>query len=257
MAKKLQNKIVLITGASSGIGNACAYQFAEEGASLILAARRTDKLESTAKDLAEQGIKVLVRELDVRDNKAVEACISALPPEWKNIDILVNNAGLALDTLPIQEGNVEHWENMIQTNVNGLLYVTRQILPGMLSRNSGHIINLGSIAGHECYPFGNIYGSTKHAVKALSKSMRLDLLGSPLRVTEISPGAVHTEFSEVRWKDKKRADDYYKDFKPLKAEDVADAIVYAATRPAHVDIEEMIIMPTAQASCNHISRKGI
>lgn len=165
-----------------------------------------------------------------------------------DIDILVNNAGLALDSVKIQDGNSENWDIMIDTNLRGLLYVTRTILPSMVSRNSGHILNIGSIAGHECYPTGNVYSATKHAVRAITKSMRIDLLGTAIRVTEIDPASVHTEFSEVRWKDKKRADDFYKDFKALTADDVADAIVYCTTRPLHVDIAELVISPTAQAA---------
>lgn len=251
----LKNKIVLVTGASSGIGQACAKSFAAQGARIILSARRMERLEALVQDLSkEQSTTHFILPLDVRDKEQVKTQLASLPTEWQAIDILINNAGLALDTLPLHEGVIEHWETMIDTNVKGLLYVSRAVIPGMLERNRGHIINIGSIAGHSCYPNGNVYSATKHAVKALSKSMRLDMIGSPVRVTEIAPGAVETEFSEVRWNDKQRAKEFYKDFEPLIAEDIADAALYCATRPARVDIEEMIIMPTVQASANHLHR---
>lgn len=254
----LTNKIVLITGASSGIGQACARLFAAQGARLILSARREERLEQLTQELANQyKTKSYMLPLDVRNKEQVHQNLGALPEEWQTIDILINNAGLALDTLPISQGIEEHWDTMIDTNIKGLLYVSREVIPGMLLRERGHVVNIGSIAGHECYPNGNIYSATKHAVHALSKSMRLDMLGSPVRVTEIAPGSVHTEFSAVRWNDKQRAQEFYKDFQPLLAEDVADAVVYSVTRPLHVNIELMIIMPTVQASANHLSRKII
>lgn len=253
----LADKIILITGASSGIGEACARLFAANGARLILSARRNDRLEELAEDLTrEYHQKHYILPLDVRNKEQVKTQMGSLPEEWSSIDILLNNAGLALDTLPLNQGLEDHWDTMIDTNIKGLLYVSRAIIPGMLERNSGHVVNIGSIAGHECYPNGNVYSATKHAVHALSKSMRLDMLGSSVRVTEIAPGAVETEFSAVRWNDKQRAKEFYKDFQPLEAEDVADAIYYCITRPQHVDIEQMIIMPTVQASANHLSRKG-
>ncbi|HRD69391.1 MAG TPA: SDR family NAD(P)-dependent oxidoreductase [Legionella sp.] len=252
----LNNKVVLITGASSGIGEACARLFAAEGAKIILCARRAERLQKLAAELTQQyQQQPYVLTLDVRDKEAVKCQIGALPVEWSSIDILINNAGLALDTLPIAQGNEDHWDTMIDTNIKGFLYISRAVLPGFLERERGHIVNIGSIAGHECYPNGNIYSATKHAVHALSKSMRLDMLGKPVRVTEIAPGAVATEFSEVRWKDKLKADQFYRDFKPLHAEDIADAILFCVTRPLHVDIEQMIIMPTVQASANHLARK--
>lgn len=255
--QSLTNKIILITGASSGIGQACARLFAAQGAQLILSARRKERLEALAQELEQKyKTKHYIMPLDVRDKSQVMQQLASLPVEWSSIDILINNAGLALDTLPVQQGIEEHWDIMIDTNIKGLLYVSKAVLPGMLTRNQGHVVNIGSIAGHECYPNGNIYSATKHAVHALSKSMRLDLLGSPIRVTEIAPGAVETEFSEVRWNDKERAKDFYKNFQPLLAEDVADAVLYCITRPAHVDIESMIIMPTVQASANHLARQG-
>lgn len=253
----LNNKVILVTGASSGIGWACATLLAKHGARLILSARRKERLEELSAELnrAHQ-TEHYILPLDVRSKMDVRQQIEALPDEWKNIDVLINNAGLALDTLPLHEGIEDHWDTMIDTNVKGLLYVSRNILPHMLKRNSGHVINIGSIAGLEYYPNGNVYSATKHAIHAISKSMRLDMLGSLVRVTEIAPGAVETEFSEVRWNDKQRAKEFYKDFEPLLAQDIADAILYCVTRPAHVTIEQMVVMPTVQASANHLSRKG-
>lgn len=251
----LKNKIILITGASSGIGQACARLCAEHGARLILCARRKDRLDELAEELTQKhGTLHYSLLLDVRHHEQVITQLASLPEEWQAIDILVNNAGLALDTLPLHQGSEAHWDTMIDTNIKGLLYVSRAIIPKMLERQYGHIVNIGSIAGHECYPNGNVYSATKHAVHAISKSMRLDLLGSPIRVTEIAPGAVETEFSVVRWNDKQRAKEYYQDFQPLIAENIADAIVYCITRPQNMDVEQMIIMPTAQASANHLSR---
>lgn len=252
----LENKIVLITGSSSGIGEACAKVFSKLSARIILCARRMDRLEELAGQLVRLGKTPYILPLDVSDRHQVNARLSSLPPEWQDVDILINNAGLALDSVPLHEGNVDNWEIMLNTNVNGLLYVSHAIIPKMIKRSCGHIINIGSIAGQEAYPNGNIYCATKAAVRSISKSMRLDLLGTPVRVTEIAPGAVETEFSEVRFKDKARAKSFYKDFEPLRAEDIADAVLYAATRPLHVDIEQMVIMPTAQASANHIHRKA-
>lgn len=251
----LTNKIVLITGASSGIGLACAQLFAAQGARLLLGARRVERLEALACELNQQyQTQTFVLPLDVRDKEQVKTQLNTLPEAWQAIDVLINNAGLALDTLPVQDGNVDHWDTMIDTNIKGLLYVSRAVIPGMLIRGQGHVINIGSIAGHSTYRNGNVYCATKHAVHAISKSMRLDLIGSPLRVTEIAPGAVETEFSEVRWNDKEKAKAFYQDFHPLIAQDIADAILYCATRPQRVDIEEMIIMPTDQAAGNQIHR---
>lgn len=251
----LKNKIVFITGASSGIGAACAEQFAGLGCHVILAARRKDRIEATAQDLAQRhGIRALAVALDVRDKQQVQGVIDQLTEDWKQIDILINNAGLALDTLAIQNGIIDHWDTMIQTNLNGLLYVTRAILPVMLKRQTGHIINISSTAAHDHYPKGNVYSATKHAVRALSKSLRLDLLGTGLRVSDVAPGFVHTEFSTVRWKDKERADKFYEEFDPLSSEDVAEAVAFCATRPAHVSVAEIVICPTDQASANHLHR---
>lgn len=252
----MKNKVVLITGASSGIGRACSEQFASLGARLILTARRIDRLDELSRDIKKAyGTDVLAIRLDVQDKKEVSHAVGSLGSDWSSVDVLLNNAGLALDNVPMQEGNIDDWDTMINTNVRGLLYVTRAILPGMISRNRGHIINIGSIAGHECYPRGNVYSATKHAVQAISKSLRIDLLGLPIRVTEIDPGAVETEFSEVRWKDKERAKEFYSSFTPLSAKDIADAVVYCATRPPHVDISQLVIYATDQASANHLYKK--
>lgn len=252
----LTDKIILITGASSGIGQSCARLFASHGARLILSARRVERLEELAQELSHQHNKDhYILPLDIRNKAMVKKQLETLPAELQAIDILINNAGLALDSLPIQQGIEDHWDTMIDTNIKGLLYVSREVLPRMVERGTGHVVNIGSIAGHECYPNGNVYCATKSAVHAISKSMRLDLLGSAIRVTEIIPGAVETEFSEVRWNDKQRAKEFYKDFKPLNADDISDAIFYCITRPPHIDIEEMTIMPTVQASANHIFRK--
>lgn len=257
MSELMKNKIVLITGASSGIGKACAEQFATLGARLILTARRRDRLEQLAKDLKEQHkADVLPIQLDIQNNNEITSAITSLPKNWHDIDILINNAGLALTTDSIQDGDPDNWDIMINTNLRGLLYVTRAILPGMIARKSGHIVNIGSVAGHDYYPRGNVYCATKHAVKAISKSLRIDLLGMSVRVTEIDPGCVETEFSEVRWKDKKRAKEFYSGFTPLIGKDIADAVIYSVTRPPHVNIAEMVVFPTEQASIHHLYRQG-
>lgn len=254
---RLANKIILITGASSGIGQACARLFAEHGAKLILSARRVARLDDLAHELKQKNHhQPYILPLDVRDKAHVKEQLESLPPEWRAIDVLINNAGLALDTLPLQQGIEDHWDTMIDTNIKGLLYVSRAVIPGMIDRKSGHIVNIGSVAGHDYYPNGNVYSATKHAVNAISKSMRLDMLGGPVRVTEIAPGAVETEFSEVRWQDKQRAKEFYQDFEPLVATDIADTILYCITRAPHINIEQMIITPTAQASANHLARNG-
>jgi 3-hydroxy acid dehydrogenase/malonic semialdehyde reductase len=253
----IMNKIILITGASSGIGHACARVMAAQGARLILVARRGGRLQQLTQELEEKyPQKHLVITLDVRNKEHVQQQLQALPEEWQAIDVLINNAGLALDTLPLGQGFIDNWDTMIDTNIKGLLYVSRAVLPGLLERNKGHVVNVGSIAGHECYTNGNIYSATKHAVHAISKSMRLDMLGSNVRVTEIAPGAVETEFSEVRWNDKQKAHDFYKDFQPLVAEDIADTIFYSISRPDHVNVELMIVTPVMQASANHLCRNS-
>jgi serine 3-dehydrogenase len=246
----LRDKVVFITGASSGIGRACARAFAREGAKILMAARRLDRLKKLAAELgADYGISSHFFELDVRDRAAVERAVAGLPPEWETIEILVNNAGLSRGLDKLHEGKVGDWEEMIDTNVKGLLYMSRAVIPGMVKRGRGHIINIGSVAGHEVYPGGNVYCATKFAVKALSKGLRLDLSGTPLRVSEVDPGLVETEFSLVRFQgDKERAAKTYQGFKPLAPDDIAEAVVFCSTRPLHVNISEIIVMPQAQAS---------
>lgn len=253
----MKNKTALITGASSGIGKACARSLARQGARLILVSRRKERLTELAESLNNEfSTESLIITLDITRKLDVESQLSNLPIEWKDIDILINNAGLALGSDAIQTGEIENWERMIDTNVKGLLYVSRFLIPQMIEKESGHIVNIGSIAGQECYPNGNVYCASKHAVRAITKSMRLDLLGTSVRVSEIAPGAVETEFSIVRWNDEKKAREFYRDFDPLLAEDVAEAVLFCLTRPPHVDIAEITILPSVQASANYISRKG-
>ncbi len=253
----LKDKIVFITGASAGIGLACAQAFAPRGAKLILAARRRDRLAVLAAELkAAFGTATHVVELDVRDRKAVEKAVAGLPAKWKDIEVLVNNAGLSRGLDKIQEGKHADWDEMIDTNVKGLLYVSRAVLPGMVKRGRGHVINIGSIAGREVYPGGNVYCATKAAVGALTKGMRLDLNGTGVRVSTVDPGLTETEFSLVRFHgDAGRAGKVYQGFLPLLAEDIAEAVVYCATRPLHVDVAEMLVLPTAQASTMMLSKK--
>jgi NADP-dependent 3-hydroxy acid dehydrogenase YdfG len=252
---KLKNKTICITGASSGIGKACAEQFAALGANLIITARRFERLQVLAQTLSDQyAVQVLPIELDVANKTQVKNIFADLPEPWKNIDVLVNNAGLALTTDKMQDANIENWDTMLNTNVHGLLYVTHAVLSGMIARDCGHVINLGSVAGFQTYPGGNIYCATKHAVRAITRSLKIDLLGTKVRVTEIAPGAVETEFSEVRFSDRQRAKNFYQDFTPLNAGDIADAVVYAATRPAHVNIAEIVLYPTAQSNATLIHR---
>jgi 3-hydroxy acid dehydrogenase/malonic semialdehyde reductase len=253
----LKNRIVLITGASAGIGRSCARAFAREGARLILAARRRQRLEEVAVDLKRKpGEDILLLELDVRDQPAVERAVKELPSGWSAIDVLVNNAGLSRGLDKLYEGKLEDWEEMIDANIKGLLYVSRAVIPGMVKRGLGNIINIGSISGHEVYPGGSVYCATKFAVDALSKGMRLDLSGTGLRVTQVSPGMVETEFSLVRFHgDEERAGKVYKGLTPLSPDDVADAVVYCATRPPHVNVSEIIVMPTDQASTTMVHRK--
>ena len=255
---RLNEKIVFITGATAGIGEACAYDFAREGANLILCARRMEKLEQIVNKIKKEfGVKVHYFQLDVRDKYAVESVIAALPDEWKNIDILVNNAGLARGFGKMDNGDIEAWEEMIDTNVKGLLYVSRQVLPLMTARNRGHVINIGSVAGHEVYPNGNVYCATKFAVHALSKGIRYDLLDKKIKVTTIAPGLVETEFSEIRFSgNKDRAKQVYKGIQPLVAKDISDLVLFAATRPEHVNINEIEVTPTAQASSTQVYREG-
>ena len=254
---RLKDKIVFITGASSGIGKACAEAFAEENANLILAARRFERLKEEAEGLEKEfGIKTRILELDVRDFNAVKESFNSLPEEWKRVDILVNNAGLARGLEKIYEGDLDKWEEMIDTNVKGLLYVTRNVLPGMVERRKGHVINIGSTAGHEVYPNGNVYCATKFAVQALTKGIRMDCLEHQIKVSTVDPGLVETEFSIVRFSgDKDRAGKVYEGLDPLTGKDIADAVVYCATRPEHVNINEIILTPLAQASSTQVVRK--
>jgi 3-hydroxy acid dehydrogenase / malonic semialdehyde reductase len=257
MAKRLSNKIVFITGASSGIGKACAEAFAAEGVNIILTARRISVIKRLGESLSKRfKIKTLPLQIDVRNPEQVKDIVSSLSKEWKKIDILVNNAGLARGLSTIDEGKIEDWNDMIDTNVKGLLYVSREILPLMIKRKQGHVINIGSIAGHLVYPMGNVYVATKFAVDALTKSMRHDLLGKNIRVSTVDPGMAETNFSNVRFSyDKERAKKVYEGITPLTADDVADAVLYCATRPKHVNIDEIIIMPLMQASPTHLIRK--
>jgi len=252
------NKIAFITGASAGIGEACAGVFAREGYDLLLAARRLTRLEALSERLAEQyPIDIHLLALDVRDPEEVFSAFSNLPGKWQQVDVLINNAGLSQGLDPIQEGDIGDWDRMIDTNIKGLLYVTRAVSPIMAARETGHIINIGSIAGKEVYPNGNVYCATKHAVDALTKGMRIDLLDKHVKVTAIHPGMVETEFSEVRFKgDKERAAAVYRNFEPLVADDIAEAVWFAASRPKHVNINDMIIMPTAQANATIATREG-
>ncbi|QNK62077.1 SDR family oxidoreductase [Pedobacter sp. PAMC26386] len=249
-------KTALITGATSGIGKSCAHLFAQQGYQLVLVARREEKLKEVAKHLADKyavEIKALIA--DVRDNKILTEVLGSLPENWKQIDVLVNNAGLSQGLDPIQKGDTNDWDTMIDTNVKGLLYVTKIVSNWMITAKKGHIINIGSIAGKEVYPNGNVYCATKHAVDALNKGMRMDLLPHGIKVTAINPGMVETEFSVVRFKgDEDKAKKVYEGLEPLLAQDIADAIWFVVSRPAHVNINDMLIMPTAQASATLVNR---
>ncbi|HEY9533298.1 MAG TPA: SDR family oxidoreductase [Mucilaginibacter sp.] len=249
-------KIALITGASAGIGEACAELFARENYNLILTGRRADRLEKLAAKLNKKyNAEVAVCAFDVRDREQVAANFESLPAKWKKVDVLINNAGLSQGLDPIQKGDLDDWDTMIDTNIKGLLYVTRVVSNWMIENRRGHIINLGSIAGKEVYPNGNVYCATKHAVDALSKGMRIDLVQHGIKVTAIHPGAVETEFSEVRFHgDKERAKKVYNGFEPLVAEDIAETIFFVVSRPKHVNINELLIMPTAQATASNIVR---
>jgi NADP-dependent 3-hydroxy acid dehydrogenase YdfG len=250
----LSGRIVLITGASAGIGEACARAFAEQGARLILAARRAGRMEELGEKLRAR-TDVLLLELDVRDRAAVEARIAGLPEEWRDVDVLVNNAGLGRGLDRLQDGSPDGWDEMIDTNVKGLLYVTRAVLPGMVARGRGHVINLGSVAGHEVYTGGAVYCATKHAVRALTQGIRLDVVGTGVRVSTVDPGMVETEFSVVRFHgDHDRAKNVYRGMTALTADDIAETIVWVASRPPHVCIDEVIIKPTDQASSTVVHR---
>lgn len=247
--------IAFITGATSGIGEACAAKFAENGYDLILTGRRKERLEELKARFNK--VKVLLLEFDVRNRNEVKKAIDSLSGQWKSVDVLVNNAGLALGLSTIQDGDIDDWETMIDTNVKGLLYMTRGVSELMIPRNSGHIINIGSIAGKEVYPKGNVYCATKHAVDALNKAMRLDLLPHNIRVSEVCPGMVETEFSVVRYKgDAERASKVYEGIDALKGEDIADIVYWIASQPPHVNILEVVVTPTAQGNATNTIRKS-
>jgi len=246
----LKDKIVFVTGASAGIGQACALAFAREGAKLLLCARRKERLVDLANEIRDTyRTDCHFFQLDVRNQKDVETALKTLPAPWKDIEILVNNAGLSRGLTKLHEGLLSDWEEMIDTNIKGLLYVSRVVIPGMVERKSGHIVNIGSIAGHELYPGGNVYCATKHAVDAITKGMQIDLVDTPLRVSTVDPGMVDTEFSMVRFHgDAERAGNVYKGIMPLSGDDIAEAVIFCVTRPPHVNINQLRIMPTAQAS---------
>lgn len=249
------NKIVLITGATSGIGLACARKFAENGDKLILTGRNGQRLAEVRKELTDTGAEVLTLVFDVRNREAAIKALSELPQEWQEIDVLVNNAGLALGLEPEYEGNFDDWETMIDTNIKGLLTMTRCVVPGMVQRNRGHIINIGSVAGDAAYSGGNVYCATKAAVKVLTDGLRIDVANSNVRVTNLKPGLVETNFSNTRFHgDHERAANVYKGIKPLSGEDIADVAVYAANAPEHVQIAEVLILATHQASGSVIVR---
>ena len=250
------NKIVLITGATSGIGLGCARKFADNGDKLILTGRNEQKLSEIQKELSDKGAEVITLVFDVRQREQAKQTISQLPEEWQAIDVLVNNAGLALGLEPEYQGNPDEWETMIDTNIKGLLTMTRLIVPGMVERNSGHIINIGSVAGDAAYAGGNVYCATKAAVKALTDGLRIDVADTAVRVTNLKPGLVETNFSNIRFRgDTERASNLYKGIKPLTGDDIADVAVYAANAPAHVQIAEVLILATHQASGSVIVRK--
>ena len=252
------NKTVLITGATSGIGLGCARKFAQNGDRLILTGRNEQRLNEICKELTEKGTEVLTLAFDVRNREVAEKLMTELPEEWKKIDVLVNNAGLALGLDPEYEGNLDEWETMIDTNIKGLLTMTRLVVPGMVERNSGHIINIGSVAGDAAYAGGNVYCATKAAVKALTDGLRIDVINTAIRVTNLKPGLVETNFSNVRFRgDNERADSLYRGIKPLVGDDIADVAVYAANAPEHVQIAEVLILATHQASASMVVRDKV
>lgn len=251
------NKIALITGATSGIGEATALILATNNYNLILTGRRTERLELLKEKVSQKnGSKVLLLNFDIQSQKETEDAIKSLPDKWKKIDVLLNNAGLAAGLNSLQDGVVDDWERMIDTNLKGLLYITRIIAPLMIKRGKGHIINISSIAGKETYPLGNVYCATKHAVQSITKGMRIDMLKHGIKVSSISPGAVDTEFSLVRFNgDKNKAKQVYNGFSPLLAQDIAETILFVLNRPKHVNIDDILIMPTDQASSRDFNRK--
>ncbi len=250
----IQDQVVLITGASSGIGEACARVFAEAGAKLILVARRQERLEELAKELTSSSVHTLA--LDVCDRTSVQSALANLPEPWSAIDILINNAGLSRGLNKLQEGDFQDWEEMIDTNIKGVLYLTRSVVLGMISRGRGHVVFLGSTAGHQTYPNGNVYCATKAAVRVISEGLKQDLLGTPVRVSSVDPGLVETEFSQVRFRgDCDRAKTVYQGLTPLTPMDVAEVILFCATRPPHVNISEVLLMPTDQAGSMLFNRQ--
>lgn len=255
----LKDTITFVTGASAGIGAACAEQFARAGSHLILAARRHDRVAELAARLAQRhGVRCHTLELDVRDRDAVNAAVAGLPDAWQAIDVLVANAGLSRGLDKLQDGDADDWNEMIDTNVKGLLWTSRAVLPGMIARDRGHVVVIGSIAGRQVYPGGNVYCATKYAVRALAQGLRIDLLGTRVRCTTVDPGMVETEFSEVRFHgDTDRAAQVYRQFPPLTADDVADAVLYCATRPPHVAVAELVIMPQDQAAVYASFARGV
>lgn len=253
----MKDKIILITGASSGIGEGCARKFASQGSNLILNARNTEKLTVLKTELEKEfSIKVLILPFDVRERDSVRKALDSLEGIWKNIDVLINNAGLVIGVDKEHEGNPDEWDIMIDTNIKGLLAVTRFVVPGMVERGKGHIINIGSIAGDAAYAGGSVYCATKAAVKVLSDGLRIDLVDTPIRVTNIKPGMVETNFTVVRFRgDKQAADEFYKGIHPLNGDDVAETVYFAASAPPHIQIAEVLLMPTNQAAATIAYRK--
>lgn len=245
----MKGKTIFITGATSGIGEGCARKFAAMGSNLILNGRNTEKLESLKKELTAQGVEVLTLPFDVRDRKAMQQAADSLQGQWKHVDVLINNAGLVIGMDKEHEGSLDEWDIVIDTNIKALLAMTRLIVPGMVERGCGHVINIGSIAGDAAYARGSVYCATKAAVKALSDGLRIDLVDTPVRVTNIKPGMVETNFSVIRFRgDQDKADAVYKGIRPLTGDDIADVVYYAASAPAHVQIAEVLVMPTYQAT---------
>ena len=245
----MKGKTIFITGATSGIGEGCARKFAAMGSNLILNGRNTEKLESLKKELTTQGVEVLTLPFDVRDRKAMQQAVDSLQGQWKHVDVLINNAGLVIGMDKEHEGSLDEWYIVIDTNIKALLAMTRLIVPGMVERGCGHVINIGSIAGDAAYAGGSVYCATKAAVKALSDGLRIDLVDTPVRVTNIKPGMVETNFSVIRFRgDQDKADAVYKGIRPLTGDDIADVVYYAASAPAHVQIAEVLVMPTYQAT---------
>lgn len=254
----IQDQVVLITGASSGIGAACAQVFAQAGAKLILVARRLDRLEKLSQELAQTyNTQVYPIQLDVCDRSQVETALKQLPPGWAAIDILINNAGLSRGLDKLHEADIQDWEEMIDTNIKGLLYMSRLVVPGMVQRGQGQVINIGSIAGRQAYPGGSVYCATKAAVRLLSSGLKMDLLGTPIRVCNIEPGLVETEFSQVRFHgDQERASKVYAGTTPLTPDDIAEIALFSATRPAHVNLSEILVVATDQAAATMVYRRN-